>query len=225
MESNKQRQSQKVNKIKEYFSTKTSEQIFSLCLLVGIIALMLFCCIVRLCGGLWFTADLSKIQEPSKAWQEVIKGALLVFELIFVYKLLCRTKWWLCLIISVIETGLGILISYLLRNFDYGQTITNIFYMLCIFIIPLPFVRHWFSLIDSAVLYTMEILYSLIFMVGRIGGLNTSGYNFVSSVIGMVDFKLFAVSLFLIINYFGGIRLWKNQKRLILQKNIYKTSA
>ena len=209
-----------MSKLKEYFNERTSEQIFSLCLLIGVVVTMLFCCIVRLCGGLWFTADLSTIQEPSKVWQEVIKGALLIFELLFVYKLLCRTKWWICFLIAVVETGLGILISYILRNLDYGQTITNIFYMICMFVIPLPFVKHWFSLIDSAFIYGLGILYSIIFMVGRVGGLNTSGYDFVTSIIGIIDFKLFFAALYLTINYFGGIRLWKNQKRLILMKNL-----
>lgn len=208
-------------KIKEYFYKRTSEQIFSLCLLIGIVVLMLFCCIVRLCGGLWFTADLSDIKEPNKFWQEVIKGALLTFELIFVYKLLCRTKWWICFVIAVCETGIGILISYLLRYFKYGQVFTNFYHFACIFVIPILFVRHWFSLIDSAVLYLMEILYSLLFLVGRIGELDVNaGYNFIYSVLGVIDFKLFIVALFLTINYFGGIRLWKNQKRLILQKKL-----
>lgn len=223
MENNQQGQPKKINKIKEYFSTKTSEQIFSLCLLIGVVALMLFCCIVRLCGGLWFTADLSKIQEPSKAWQEVIKGSLLTFELIFVYKMLCRTKWWICFIIAVCETGLDILISYLLRNFDYGQTLVNVFYMVCMFAIPLPFIKHWFSLIDSVVVYMFGLLYGLIFMVGRVGNTDILGNsNFIYGIIGVIDYKLFIISLFLTINFFGGIKLWKNQKRLILQKKLTK---
>lgn len=210
-----------MNKIKEYFRTKTSEQIFSLCLLIGIVALMLFCAIVRLCGGLWFTADLSGIQEPSKAWQEIIKGALLVFELVFVYKLLCRTKWWICLIISIIETGICILTSYLARRWEYVQTFVNLFNMFCMFFVPLLFVKHWFSLIDSAFVYAVEMIYCLLFMVGRIGTLDASGgFNFIYSVLGTIDFKLFTVALYLTINYFGGIRLWKKQKRLILMKNL-----
>lgn len=216
MENNQQGQPQKVNKVKEYFSKRTSEQIFSLCLLIGVVALMLFCCIVRLCGGLWFTADLSKIQEPSKAWQEIIKGALLVFELIFVYKLLCRTKWWICFVIAVVETGLGILLGETINN----EIVSNLFYIVCYFIIPLPFVRHWFSLIDSLVLYVLELLYGLIFMVGRIGNVDPQAYNFVSGIVGVIDYKLFILSVYLIINYFGGIRLWKKQKRLILMKNL-----
>lgn len=214
MEDNKQ--GQKRHKIKEYFSTKTSEQIFSLCLLIGIVALMLFCCIVRLCGGLWFTANVTNIQEPSKVWQEVIKGALLTFELIFIYKLLCRTKWWVCFVIAVCETGIGILIGETIKN----DNLTNAFYLLCYFVVPLPFVKHWYSLIDSAVVYGIGILYSLIFMVGRIGDLNASGHYFVPSIIGMIDFKLFIVAFYLTIHYFGGIRLWKTQKRLILQTKL-----
>lgn len=209
-----------MNKIKEYFSTKTSEQIFSLCLLVSITALMLFCCIVRLCGALWFTADLSSIKEPNIIWQEVIMGVLLAFELTFVYKLLCRTKWWVCIIIAICETSIGILIGYLCRNTNFGNTITNIFYLICYFAMPLPFVRHWFSLIDSAVMYGTGLLYSLIFMVGRIGSLEVNTFNFIASVMGTIDYKLFGVAIYLTINYFGGIRLWKSQKRLILQKEL-----
>ena len=206
-----------MSKLKEYFNERTSEQIFSLCLLVGVVVLMLFCCIVRLCGGLWFTADLSSIKEPSKAWQEVIKGALLTFELVFVYKMLCRTKWWICFVIAVVETGLGILLGETISN----EIVSNLFYMLCVFVIPLPFVRQWFSLIDSAVLYGMEMIYCLLFMVGRIGCINaTASYNFVYSILGILDFKLFTIAIYLRINYFGGIKLLKRQKRQIIQKEL-----
>lgn len=211
-----------MSKIKEYFSTKTSEQIFSLCLLVGITALMLFCCIVRLCGALWFTADLSGIKEPNIVWQEIVMGLLLTFELTFVYKLLCRAKWWVCIVLSIAETLCGIGIGYAIPDIDISHIVVNIFSMLCIFIIPLPFVKHWFSLIDSAVVYVSGLLYSVIFTVGRIGGINDNAYNFIISVIGAIDYKLFVVSLFLTINYFGGIKLWKKQKRLILQKKLTK---
>lgn len=211
-----------MSKIKEYFNKRTSEQIFSLCLLIGVVALMLFCCIVRLCGGLWFTADLTAIKEPSKVWQEAIMSLLLVFELTFIYKLLCRTKWWVCILISICESILCTLIGYLMRNSNYGSLVTNLFCAVCIFTIPLPFVRNWFSLIDSSAVYLLGLLYGLIFMCGRIGGISISAYNFAASVLGTIDYKLFIISLFLTINYFGGIRLWKTQKRLILQKKLTK---
>lgn len=210
-----------MSKIKEYFRTKTSEQIFSLCLLIGIVALMLFCCIVRLCGGLWFTADLSGIKEPSRTWVNIIHSLLNVFELTFVYKLLCRKNWLICIAIALAQAGLNLIIGYTIADAQIKQTIINIASIVCIFIIPLLFVRHWFSLVDSAFVYVVEMLYCLLFMVGRIGMLDTTaGYNFIYNILGLIDFKLFIVTIYLIINYFGGIRLWKKQKRLILQKKL-----
>lgn len=220
MENDKQGKHKKVNKIKEHFSTKTSEQIFSLCLLIGIVTLMLFCCIVRLFGCLWFTADLSKIQEPSREWQEIIMGLLLAFELTFVYKILCRKKWLVCILIAACETLSNILIGYLVQNINDGQAITNVFHLLCIFLIPIPFVKHWMSLIDSATVYILSLLYGLAFMVGRIGNFDNYAYNFIANVVGIIDYKLFIIALYLTINYFGGIRLWKKQKRLILIKTL-----
>lgn len=214
-----------MSKIKEYFYKRTSEQIFSLCLLIGIVVLMLFCCIVRLCGGLWFTADLSNIKTPSVIWIDAIHGVLLVFELTFVYKMLCRKNWLVCIGIALVQTGINLIIGYTVKDETTSQIIINMLNLVCYFIIPLPFVKHWFSLIDSAVLYGLELLYSLMFMVGRIGNISTAnGYNFMYSIIGTIDYKLFIVALFLTINYFGGIRLWKTQKRLILQKELKKNN-
>lgn len=206
-----------MKRLKEYFSNKTGEQIFALCLLISVVAVMLFCAIVRLCGGLWFTADLESVPEPSEVWQEIIKGALLIFELLFVYKILCRTSWIICFGIAILQ----VLAIVVIGCFTDNTIITNIFNLLCYFIIPLFFVRHWFSLIDSAVLYLLEILYSLLFLTGRIGGIDTdSAYNFIYNVLGTIDYKLFIVALYLIIKYFGGIKLWKNQKRLIFQTDL-----
>lgn len=198
---------------------KTAEQTFSICLLISIVFIMLFCAIVRLCGGLWFAADMSKIVEPSKLWQEVIKSALLVFELLFVYKILCRTSWLGCFVIAVIETLVGILLGEAINN----AIVTNLFNMACILFIPVFFVRSWFSLLENALLYGLSMLYSIVFLVGRIGGIDTeAAYNFVYNILGIIDFKLFFVALYLVVKYFGGIRLWKTQKRLIFQKDLPK---
>ena len=206
-----------MKRIKEYFSDKTGEQIFSLFLLIFIVVVMLFCAIVRLCGGLWFTADLDKVSEPSKFWQEVIKGALLIFELIFVYKILCRTSWIICFLIAFIETIIGIILGETINN----AIISNIFYMLCIFIIPFCFQRHWFVILESAIYYLISFLYCALFLVGRIGNIDTdSAYNFYISIMGSIDQKLFSVSLYLLVKYFRGIKLWKNQKRLIFQTDL-----
>lgn len=214
----------KRSRIKEYFSNKSPEQVFSLCLLGFTVATMLFCLIVRLCGSLYFTADLTAIKEPSRLWQEVIMGILLTFELTFVYKILCKKGWAVCIGISVAETLLGILIGFLTRNLKdgIGSSIVSIFYLFCYMFIPLVFIRKWWSLIDSAVLYVLQLLYSVIFMVGRIGKLDSLSFNFICNVVGCIDYKLFIVAMYLVIYNFGGIRLWKNQKRLILIKSLPK---
>lgn len=207
-----------MKRLKEYFSNKTGEQIFALCLLVSVVAVMLFCAIVRLCGGLWFTADLESVPEPSKFWQEVIKGALLIFELLFVYKILCRTSWIICFGIALAETLIGILLGETINN----VIVSNIFYLVCYLIIPILFVRQWTVYIDVLCIYVLSFLYSLCFLVGRIGSfdLNTNAYNLIYNILGSIDFKLFFVALYLFVKYFGGIRLWKKQKRLIFQTDL-----
>lgn len=204
-----------MKRVKEYFSDKSAEQIFSLCLLIGVVALMLFCAIVRICGGLWFLADMSNIDKPTRFVRETVMGALLALELTFVYKILCRTKWLVCIAISVCETLIGILIGYLTRNI--GKTILNLFYMGCNFVIPLFFTKKAFTLLESALLYILCLLYSLLFLCGRIGGISIATYNFYANVIGAIDYKLFIVALYLIINYFGGIKLWNKQKRVLFK--------
>lgn len=206
-----------MKKIEEHFKNKTGEQIFSFFLFIWVIITMLFCAIVRLCGGLWFSADFSQITVPSKIWQEIIKGALLIFELIFVYKILCRKSFLLCFCISFIETFVGILLGEFVNN----AIISNLFYMTCILFIPVFFVKTWFSFLENAIMYSLCMLYGIVFLVGRIGGVDdTSAYNFTASVLGTIDYKLFVVSLYLFVKNFGGIKLWKGQKRLIFQKDL-----
>lgn len=200
---------------KEYFRNKSAEQIFSLCLLVACVALMLFCAIVRLCGGLWFSADLSKVEVPSEFWQAFIKGVLLLLELAFVYKILCRAKWAICILVGIIQV---IAITYIP---NLSNTAINIINLVLYFIVPLCFTRQWQTLIDSAVLYGLTSLYAATFLIGRIGEISVnSGYDFAISIFTTIDYKLFIISIYLIQYYFGGIRIWKSQKRLILQKDL-----
>lgn len=192
------------NKKMGHFKDKTAEQIYSLCLLFSCVFIMLLCFFARIFGILWFSADLSAIQEPSLFWQEFIKGALLVFELIFVYKILCRAKWGVCFLIALIETLIGIFISALFNN----AIIVNSFYMLCYLVIPIFFVKKWWSILENLLLYVIGFLYCVIFLVGRIGNLQLeSAYNFIYNILGTIDYKLFIVSLYLVIKYFGGIKI------------------
>lgn len=207
-----------MKRIREYFSNKTGEQIFVLCLFVGCIAVMLLCVIARLCGILWFAADLEIVPVPNKFWQEVIMILLLAFELIFVYKILCRAKWWICFCIALAQAIICELLGLFIEE---SNLIINIFNMTCILFIPIIFVRKWYSILENILLYAISMLYGVIFLVGRIGGVDDNfAYNFIYNVLGTIDYKLFIVSLYIVIKYFGGIKLWKTQKRLIFQADL-----
>lgn len=191
-----------IDNIKQDFRKKTPEQVFSFCLFIGCFALMFFCAIVRLCGGLWFSADLSQIEEPSAFWQEVIMALLFVFEAIFVYKILCRTKWIWCFLMSVAQ----LLLVFLSKNI----IIDNIINLSAYFIVPFIFKRKWITLLESLILYVLVIIYAFIFLYGRIGVIGeVQTHNFIFNVLGSFDYKLFFVSFYLFIKNFGGIKLWK----------------
>lgn len=68
-----------INKIREYFRSKNAEQIFTLSLLIGCVGVMIFCAIVRLCGGLWFTADLESVPVPNEFWQTIIMNFCFIY--------------------------------------------------------------------------------------------------------------------------------------------------
>lgn len=192
--------------IKQHFKDKTPEQIFTFFLLCGSIVLMLVCAVVRLCGGDWLAADITAIPVPSPLVQEIVMAALLVFEQTFVFKILCRASWGMSLFLAIAEALLGILIGYLTGE---NRTATNIFYMACVLIFPIFFTRKWYSIIENAILYGMSLLYGVVFLVGRIGDMDVNTYNFVTSVLSTIDYKIFFVSLYLYIKYYGGIKLWK----------------
>jgi hypothetical protein len=164
--------------------------------------LMLFCAIVRLCGGLWFTADTSIIKEPSKFWQDVIMAGLFAFETTIVFKILCKTKWIYCFLISCCEL--------LLFDIFKNQLISNIISIVSYYVVAFCFQRKWIVLIETTIIYLIGFIYSALFLMGRIGFVNgTQGYNFIFSVLGSIDYKLFIVSIYLFLKNFGGVKLWK----------------
>lgn len=196
----------------KYFKDKSAEQIFTLCLLVSCVVVMLFCAIVRLCGGLWFSADLDSVPVPSEFWQDRIMNGLFVFELTFVYKILCRIQWIWCVLIAIAQT--------IIIEFIPSELIANVVNLVLILILPVLTTKRFFTFIDCVFLYALMTLYGLSFLTGRIGDISQeSGYNFVYNVLGTIDYKLFIVVVYMIQKYFGGIRLWKNQKRPILAKD------
>lgn len=202
-----------MNKLINNIKSKNSEQIFSLCLLIACFSIMLFCAIVRICGGLWFTADLGAIPVPNEFWQAFIMACLFAFEMAFVYKILCRCKWKIAVLLSILHT--------IITAFIPTELWTNIFNLLAILFVPVLYTRKLVVVFDSIFLYALELLYSVLFLVGRAGNLDTgSAYIFIYNVFGVIDFKLFIVSIYLFIKYYGGIQLWKNQKRLLFQNSL-----
>lgn len=197
----------------KYFKDKSAEQIFTLCLLVSCVIVMLFCAIVRLCGGLWFMADLDSVPVPSEFWQDRIMNGLFIFELTFVYKILCRVQWIWCVLIAIAQT--------VIIEFIPSELIANVINLVLILILPVLITRDKFTIMDSIILYALELAYSALFLFARIGEVGQSAaYNFLYAVFSAIDFKLFVVNIYLIQKHFGGIRLWKKQKRLILAKEI-----
>ena len=199
---------------KEYFKDKSAEQILSFCLLISTTILMLFCAIVRLCGGFWFFAELSVVPLPSEKWEEFIISALLGIYVLFIYKLRFRCRLLVLLSVFICHTGIAAFIPSLLW--------TNIFHIAMIMLIPAIYTVDLRTFIDSLLLWLLCGLYSAIFLTARIGTIKDASTNFVYNVLGAIDYKLFIVSLYLFINYYGGIRLWKKQKRLIFQKDLTK---
>lgn len=190
------------NQLKEHFRKKTPEQVFSFCLFVGCFMLMLFCAIVRICGGLWFTADTSIIKEPSEFWQSVIMSSLLLFEITIVHKILSRKSWLFAFLLSLSQLALVILVE--------NNTIDSIINLLYYFVPHLIIHRKWKTLFESAFVYLTILLYSLLFLVGRISFVDgKQAYNFITSVLTTIDLKLFVVSLYLFLKNFGGVKLWK----------------
>lgn len=190
--------------MKNIFSHKhiplTAEQIVSLSLFACCFILMTFFAIVRFFGLLWFQSDLSNIEIPSIVWQNVINNALLCFELIFVYKtLINKSKWHWGILISVLECIIG--------HFIPMEIAVNIFHMVCMFVIPFAFNKTWKSLINTTILYAIELLYACIFLLARTGGVNSdASRDFYTGILTVIDFKLLIVSIYLLKHSFKEVK-------------------
>ena len=189
---------------------QTPEQILTFVLMVVCFSVMLMCALVRLTNTDWLLAELTKIPIPSEFWQDRIMNVLFIFEMVFVYKILCRIKWEWCLFFSIVQT---IIIIY-----TPEELYANILNLCIILLLPILCTRRLSAIIDSIFLYALMTIYGLLFSVGRLGELSIdNAYNFTYGVAGVIDYKLFIVFIYLFIKYNGGIKLWKTQKRLLLQ--------
>lgn len=177
---------------------------------------MLGCLILRLYNIDWLLASFDKIPELSEFWQDRVMNVLFIFEMTFTFKILTRKRWLFCIITSIIQT--------VIIEFIPQELYANIFNLCIILFVPVICTREIRTIIDSIFLYAIMLLYSVIFLVGRTGSLDTnSAYNFEYNIVSILDYKLFITVTYFYIKHYGGIRLWKTQKRLLLQKDLKKT--
>ena len=197
-------------RLRDYFKSKTREQIFSLTLLVTCVVLIILCAIARCLGILWFAADLNSININNVTIQIIVKSCLLIFEITFTYKILCKVKFIYCFLFAVIETTI--------LGFIPNHIVVLIVQFILYFGLPILITKDKFSLLDSLILFIITNLYSAVFCYGRFGNVETYyAYSYIHGVLSTIDYKLLFVAIYLIIKNFGGIRLWKNQKRLLFQ--------
>lgn len=135
---------------------------------------------------------------------------LLVFEITFTYKILCKTKFIYCFVLALLETAILGCIS--------NRIIELVVQLVLYFGLPVLITKDINSLIDCVVLFAITNLYSILFCYGRFGNVETYyAYSYIHGVLSTIDYKLLFVAIYLIIKTFGGVRLWKRQKRLLFQ--------
>lgn len=161
----------------------------------------------RLFGLNWFAANVN-ISEPNKWVQIAVKAFLKAFELFFIYMILTQKKWYLCLFLAVLHTSsVGFIPA------GVWQSVADFCLMLifCLLLHKKPL----YALIDFFALYILMTLYGLIVTYAKFGiASNNTMYSFYYSAMGIIDYKLFIVTLFLFIKYKGGIKLWRIKRKL-----------
>lgn len=172
---------------------------------------MLLSAIARLFGVLWFAIDESLFPTPSENIQVIVFTALKLFELVFTHKVLCRLKWKWCILIAIIQV--------IITGFLDGN-VQNIVDLLFIIILPVFFnLKEWkYSLPDNIFFYLLVILYGATFLFGRVGLVYDVKKEFVLQILGIIDYKILFVAIYLVVKINGGIRLWKKQKRPLLKR-------
>lgn len=183
------------------------EQILSKYLLACCVTVMLICFILRICGP-YLIAESADIRPASRFIKEFIKALLMIFELCFIYKILLRSGWYKCIGLSILVTVIGILVGYIGSVY-----ISNIYYMLCVIVLPFVLKRKLIVLIESGLLYVVSFIYGITFLIGRIETPETNAaYDYAVGILSTIDYKLFIVSIYLFLKSKGGITLWKKKK-------------
>lgn len=163
--------------------------------------------LLHLFGLQWFIAKVN-IPEPSYVISELIKACLKAFELMFVYKMLTKRSFTTCFVISVLQTA-----SVGFLPLGTFQSVADCVLM---FAFPLIFRKdRWWAVVDTIFIYIVMCLYGGLFMIAKFGGFSTDyGYSFYESIVGVIDYKLFIVTMYLYTKYRGGIKLWMKRRLL-----------
>lgn len=193
------------DKSKQFSDPKST---FAAGLLYVFLTLTIVAFLLHLFGLDWFISNV-ELEEPTPIIQEIIKAILKAFELTFVYKILIRKRFIICIAISVIQ-------SFVLGFLPVGL-IQSIADAVVMFSIPIIFRkdRLW-AIVDTLFLYLLMCLYGALSLIGKFGEYeSTQIYSFYKNILSMVDYKLFILTLYLFVKYKGGIKLWKTKRRLL----------
>lgn len=167
--------------------------------------------LLRIIGLDWFASN-TEIPEPPKIVQAIIKASLKAFELVFVYKLLCKKSWVFCTIVSVLQSFLAGFIPV-----GYAQSLFDLAVMIAVPIALRKNKLH--AIVDTLFVYSIMCLYGCLSLVAKFGELDSSQvYSFYEAILQMVDYKLFIVTMYAFVKYKGGFRLWKRMKRPLLSE-------
>ena len=189
---------------KEYSDSKT---VLTASLFYTFMALTFVAAMFHLFGLEWFSSTVN-IPEPNRFWAEFTKAALKILELVFMYKITIKKGFLFCIIVSFVQT---IAVGFL--PLGTAQSIADF-----VLLMTLPTVLrkdHLNAFIDAIALYVILCLYAALFLIAKFGGLALNyGYSFYANIVGIIDYKLFIVTLYLYVKYKGGIKLWMKRKLL-----------
>lgn len=171
----------------------------------SILTLLAF--LLKIFGLDWLESKVT-MQEPSQDVQWLILGFLKIFELAFVYKILCKKSMVICALIAVAQTAITPWLGA-----GFVQSCADFALM---FIIPFILRKDkWHAVLDALCLNVIMCLYGLLYLIGRFGGYTENQiYSFHVNIASMIDYKLFIATLYLYIKYKGGIQIWKMKRKI-----------
>lgn len=192
-----------MNKKKTEYSSKAT---FWTSMFYTFLTLTVLAAIFHLFGLAWFEQTVT-IQEPAVILQKFIKALLKVFELVFVYQILVRQGYVISSFISILQV---LIIGFIPVNY---QCFVDLAVMLLVVLIFRD--NKWQGLIDFVALFILMNGYSSLVQLAKFGSIHIEyTYSFYAGIISLIAYKLFIVTLYMFIQYRGGIRLWKIKRKL-----------